>query len=56
MKGKGTLVSCIFLLDGPKASCDVQVVMVGRAVQLLHPLDPQRLKAPWFGDSTLEPI
>ena len=23
-KGKGTLVSCVFLLDGPKASCDVQ--------------------------------
>lgn len=27
-RGKGNLVSCVFLLDGAKASCDVQVVMV----------------------------
>lgn len=26
-KGRGNLVSCVFLLDGAKASCDVQVVM-----------------------------
>jgi hypothetical protein len=27
-RGAGNLVSCIFLLDGKRASCDVQVVLV----------------------------
>ena len=26
-RGKGNLASCVFLLDGARASCDVQVVM-----------------------------
>jgi hypothetical protein len=29
---------------------------VGTAAQLLHAVDPHRLKALWFGDPTLEPI